>query len=64
MRANVGKRVRFIFSTNPEKTLESGDTGTVWHIIAPSGVLRVKWDNGSKADLDPEKDKWEILEES
>ena len=64
MLSDVGKRVRFISSTNPEKTLEAGDTGTVWHIIAQSGVLRVKWDNGSKANLDPGEDNWEILEES
>ena len=60
----VGKRVRLISSSRPAASAKSGDTGTIWHVITQTGISRVKWDNGGKGDLDPEKDEWEVLEES
>ncbi|MBN1862023.1 MAG: DUF4314 domain-containing protein [Dehalococcoidales bacterium] len=57
----VGNRVRLISTCRPEAGVKCGDTGTIWHIVASNGVVRVKWDNGARLDLHPEKDKWEAL---
>jgi len=63
MHSDVGKRVRLISTSNSKAPVKPGATGIIWHVTQFS-TRRVKWDNGSKGDLDPEKDKWEVLEES
>jgi hypothetical protein len=63
-KSEVGKRIRLISSSRQDTSAKSGDTGTIWHVITQTGISRVKWDNGGKGDLDPEKDEWEVLEES
>jgi hypothetical protein len=37
-----------------------GDTGTIWR-VTPIGTVRVVWDNGSKFDLNPKTDQWEVI---
>jgi hypothetical protein len=60
----VGKRVRLIATCQPDSDVKCGDTGTIWHIVSSNGVVRVKWDNGARLDLRPEKDEWEVLKSS
>ena len=55
-----GKRVRLISTSKLGTPLKPGDTGTVWR-VTPIGTRRVVWDNGSKSDLDPKTDQWEVL---
>jgi hypothetical protein len=57
----VGQRVRLISISRPDAGVKCGDTGTIWHIVASNGTKRVRWDNGARADLIPEEDKWEVL---
>jgi hypothetical protein len=58
----VRQRVRLISTSEPNAGVQPGDTGIIWHIVPSNGVLRVKWDNGARSDLNPEKDKWEVIE--
>jgi len=62
--SKVGQRVRLISTARSDAGAKCGDTGTIWHIVASNGVIRVNWDNGARLDLHPEKDKWEALEPS
>lgn len=62
-KSEVGKRVRLISSSRSDTSMKSGDTGTIWHVITQTGIRRVKWDNGSKGDLDPTKDEWDVLDD-
>jgi hypothetical protein len=58
----VGQRVRLISTCRPDVGVKCGDTGTIWHIVASNGIRRIRWDNGARLDLNPEKDKWEVLD--
>lgn len=60
----VGNRVRLISTLREDGGVKCGDTGTIWHVVASNGVIRVNWDSGARLDLHPEKDKWEVLESS
>ena len=57
----VGQQVRLISTSRTDSGVKSGDTGTIWHIVASNGTRRVKWDSGSQLDLNPEQDKWEVI---
>jgi hypothetical protein len=61
-KSDIGKRVRLISSSRPETSVTPGDIGTIWR-VTQFGKIRVKWDDGSGGDLDPEKDEWEVLED-
>jgi len=60
MTIEVGDRVKFIRSSRENIQLSDGDVGTVWR-VTPIGIVRVKWDNGARFDLDPGKDEWEVI---
>lgn len=60
MTIDVGDRVKLAQTENEYAPVGPGDTGEVWR-VTPIGIIRVKWDNGSKFDLDPESDKWEVI---
>jgi hypothetical protein len=62
--SKVGKRVRLISTARSDAGVKCGDTGTIWHVVASNGAIRVNWDNGARSDLHPGKDKWEALEPS
>jgi hypothetical protein len=62
MNGEVGQRVRLISTGRPNTGVKGGDTGTIWHIVASNGVRRVRWDNGARLDLNPEQDKWEVVD--
>jgi len=51
----VGQRVRLISTSRPDVGVKCGDIGTIWHIVASNGVRRVRWDNGARLDLNPER---------
>jgi len=57
----VGQRVRLISTSKSDAGVKCGDTGTIWHIVTSNGVIRVRWDNDARLDLNPEQDKWELL---
>lgn len=46
----LGKRVRFVTSTDPYTSLRSGDEGTV-NYIDDIGTVFVQWDNGSNLGM-------------
>ena len=56
----VGDRVKFLKTAKENAPVHSGDVGKVWR-VTPIGTLRVIWDNGSKFDLDPKSDQWEVM---
>jgi hypothetical protein len=58
----VGQRVRLISTSRPDSGVACGETGTIWHVVVHDGARRVRWDNGARLDLHPEKDKWEVLD--
>jgi len=60
MTIGIGDRVKFIESSRADIQLSGGDEGTVWR-VTPIGTVRVKWDNGTRFDLDPGKDNWELI---
>ena len=60
MSSENGKRIKLINTSKKDSPLKPGDTGTVWR-ITPIGTRRVIWDNGSKFDLDPKTDQWEVI---
>ena len=60
MTIEVGDRVKFVGSSRDNIQLSRGDEGTVWR-VTPIGTVRVKWDNGARFDLDPNKDEWEVI---
>ena len=60
MTAAVGDRVKFVRSSRENIEVSDGETGMVWR-VTPIGIVRVKWDNGARFDLDPQKDEWEVI---
>lgn len=60
--AEVGKRIRFISSTDKWSKLKEGDEGTIQK-IDDLGTIFVKWDSGSgPSGLIPNEDEYEILD--
>jgi hypothetical protein len=57
-----GQRVRLIAMCRANTNVKPGEVGTIWHVVASNGTRRVKWDCGVKLDLNPEQDKWEVIE--
>jgi hypothetical protein len=57
----AGRRVRFIRSSRPNMAIRPGETGIVWR-VTQFGTRRVLWDDGSRSDLDPKTDDWEVLD--
>lgn len=55
-----GTRIRFIRTSKQTAIVKPGDIGTVWR-VTPIGIRRVVWDSGSRCDLDPKTDQWEVL---
>jgi len=60
MNSENGKRIRLIRASKPNSPVAPGDTGTIWR-VTPIGTVRVVWDNGSKFDLNPKADQWEVI---
>ena len=60
MSSENGKRIKLIHVSRPESLVSPGATGTIWR-VTPIGTVRVAWDNGSKSDLNPKTDQWEVL---
>jgi hypothetical protein len=60
MNSENGKRIRLIRVSKPNSPVAPGDTGTIWR-VTPIGTVRVVWDNGSKFDLNPKTDQWEVI---
>ena len=58
--SDIGRRIKLIRISKPGTPLSPGDTGTIWR-VTPIGTRRIVWDNGSRFDLDPENDQWEVL---
>ncbi len=58
--AKVGDRIELINTSREESPVKPGDTGTVWR-VTQRGIVRVKWDDGTRFDLDPQKDRWKVL---
>ena len=60
MAVDVGDRVKLVETEREDAPVSPGDTGEVWR-ITPIGTVRVKWDNGSRFDLNPKTDQWEVI---
>lgn len=60
MNERTGNRIRLVSISRPDAPVSPGDMGTIWR-ITPIGTLRVVWDNGSRFDLNPKTDQWEVL---
>jgi hypothetical protein len=59
----VGKRVRFMRSSDPYTKLKWGDEGIVTHIDA-LGTVHIKWDNGSTLGMITEEgDRFQVVRE-
>ena len=58
--AKVGDRIELNNTSREESPVAPGDTGTVWR-VTQTGIVRVKWDDGTRFDLDPQKDRWKVL---
>lgn len=56
----VGKRVRFVFSSDPYTRLLPGDEGTVG-LVDDSGTVHIKWDSGSRLGMIPGEDRFEVI---
>lgn len=60
----VGKRVRFMRSSDGHTKLVWGDEGVVTHIDA-LGTVHIKWDNGSSLGMITEAgDRFQVVYES
>jgi hypothetical protein len=55
-----GKRIKVVHVSKPGAPVSPGDRGTIWR-TTPIGTVRVAWDKGCSFDLDPRKDRWEVL---
>ena len=59
----IGKRVRFLRSSDPYTKLEYGDEGVVTS-VDDFGTVHIKWDNGSTLGMITEEgDRFQILEQ-
>ena len=57
----VGKRVRFLRSSDPYTKLQNGDEGVVT-TVDDFGTVHIKWDNGSTLGMITEEgDRFQIV---
>lgn len=56
----VGKRVRFVSSSDPYTRLRRGDEGTV-SFVDDMDTVHVRWDSGSTLGMIPGEDNFDIL---
>lgn len=55
-----GKRVRLVFTDDPDTNLKPGDEGTL-QFTDSRGTVHIKWDSGSNLGLLPGHDRWEEI---
>lgn len=58
----VGKRIRFIHSSDPWTNLQFGDLGTIV-FVDDLGTLDCTWDSGSSLGMVPGIDQYQILQD-
>jgi hypothetical protein len=63
MEAQVGRRVRYLGSSDPDPDLETGQEGEVLGFNKERFLLLVLWDVGEKVHLLPDYDSWEVITE-
>lgn len=56
----VGRRVRFLGTSDPYSDLPRGTLGTV-ELVDDIGTLHCRWDNGGSLGLIPGEDRYELL---
>lgn len=56
----VGRRVRFVSSSDPYTRLRRGDEGTVT-FVDDMDTVHICWDNGSTLGMIPRQDNFDIL---
>lgn len=56
----VGKRVRFISTSDPYTRLRRGELGTVG-FVDDLGTVHVNWDSGSSLGMIPRHDHYEVI---
>lgn len=60
--ANIGRRVRLIYTDDEITRVQPGDEGTVTGVDG-RGTMFVDWDRGSGLGLIPGLDEWEFIDE-
>jgi hypothetical protein len=58
--AEVGDRVRLVFTSDEYTKLRPGEEGTV-HLIDDAGTVHVHWDSGSRLGLVPGEDSFDVI---
>lgn len=62
-----GRRIVFLFSTDPYTELKQGDRGTVqyerYNDVYGADGIHVRWDSGSTLSLIRDHDAWHVLRE-